>query len=115
MQEGLLTQDSAATILRVIESERGMSRTVNDGAVSDEEESGPAAPAHVSLKMTKEELKVELDRRITLLQEGAVDGLGTDQWRVYCHIIETLTGGERYLRLLVQASAGTGNSLSVLT
>ena len=113
-EEGLLPEESAATIMRVIESERGMSRTLNDGAVSDDEESGPAAPAHTSLKMTKEELQVELDRRTALLREGAVDGLGTDQWRVYCHIIETLTGGERYLRLLVQASAGTGKSLSGL-
>ena len=113
VNEGLLTEESAATIMRVIESERGMSRTINDGVESDKE-TGPAAPAHTSLKMTKEELQVELDRRIALLQEGAVDGLGTDQWRVYCHIIETLTGGERYLRLLVQASAGTGKSLSGL-
>ena len=110
----LLSEESAATIMRVIESERGMSRTINDGAVSDDEESGPAAPAHTSLKMTKDELQVELDRRIALLQEGAVDGLGTDQWRVFCHIIEVLTSGERYLRLLVQASAGTGGSLSGL-
>ena len=111
--EGLLTQESAATIMRVIESERGMSRTINDGVESDEE-TGPAAPAHTSLKMTKEELKVELDRRTALLREGAVEGLGTDQWRVFCHIIEVLTSGERYLRLLVQASAGTGGSLSGL-
>ena len=113
--EGLLTEESAATIMRVIESERGMSRTINDGAVSDDEESGPAAPAHTSLKMTKEELQVELDRRTALLQEGAVDGLGTDQWRVFCHIIEVLTSGDRYLRLLVQASAGTGKSFLLST
>ena len=112
VQEGLLSDESAATIMRVIESERGMSRTINDGVESDDEESGPAAPAHTSLKMTKDELQVELDRRIALLQEGAVDGLGTDQWRVFCHIIEVLTSGERYLRLLVQASAGTGDRLS---
>ena len=62
--------------------------------------------------MKKDELQVELDRRIALLQEGPVDGLGTDQWRVFCHIIEVLTSGDRYLRLLVQASAGTGNSLT---
>ena len=91
-----------------------MSRTINDGAVSDDEESGPAAPAHTSLKMTKEELKVELDRRTALLQEGAVEGLDTDQWRVFCYIVEVLTSGNRYLRLLVQASAGTGKSLSGL-
>ena len=114
IDKGLLTPESAVTIMRVIESERGMSRTINDGVESDDEESGPAAPAHTSLKMTKEELKVELDRRTALLQEGAVDGLGTDQWRVFCYIIEVLTSGDRYLRLLMQASAGTGKSLSGL-
>ena len=108
----LLSEESAATILRVIESERRMSKTINDGVESDDEEPGPAAPAHGSRRMTKEELRTELDRRTALLQEGAVEGLDTDQWRVYCHIINTLTGGERYLRLLVQASAGTGDSLS---
>jgi len=113
--EGLLNEESAATIMRVLESERGMSRTINDGAVSDDEESGPAAPAHVSMRMTKEELKVELDRRTALLREGAVEGLDTDQWRVFCHIIEVLTSGERYLRLLVQASAGTGKSFLLST
>ena len=113
VNEGLLTEESAATIMRVIESERGMSRTINDGVVSDEE-TGPAAPAHTSLKMTKEELQVELDRRTALLQEGAVEGLDTDQWRVFCYIKNVLTSGNRYLRLLVQASAGTGKSLSGL-
>ena len=89
-----------------------MSTTVNDMIDSDDEEPGPAAPAHVSRRMTKEEMRTELDRRTALLQEGAVEGLDTDQWRVFCHIIEVLTGGERYLRLLVQASAGTGDRLS---
>ena len=92
-----------------------MSRTINDGVESDDEESGPAAPAHTSLKMTKEELKVELDRRTALLQEGAVEGLDTDQWRVFCYIVEVLTSGNRYLRLLVQASAGTGKSFLLST
>ena len=58
VQEGLLSDESAATIMRVIESERGMSRTINDGVESDDEEPGPAAPAHTSLKMTKEELRL---------------------------------------------------------
>ena len=39
----------------------------------------------------------------------------TDQWRVFSHIIDVLAGGERYLRLLVQASAGTGKSFLLST
>ena len=79
VEEGLLTEESAATIMRVIESERGMSTTINEGVVSDDDESGPAAPAHASRRMTKEELRAELDRRMGLLQEWAVEGI-TDQW-----------------------------------
>ena len=33
----------------------------------------------------------------------------TDQWRVYHHVVESISEG-RYLRLMVQASAGTGKS-----
>ena len=38
----------------------------------------------------------------------------TDQWRVYTHIVESITAGTP-LRLLVQASAGTGKSFLLTT
>ena len=60
------------------------------------------------------EMKTELEKRMALLQEGAVEGI-TDQWRVFSHIAEVLTSGDRYLRLLVQASAGTGKSFLLST
>ena len=78
IEEGLLTAESAALIMRVIESERGMSRTVNDG-VEDADESAAAAPARTSLRMTKAETKDELEKRTGQLQEGLVEGV-TDQW-----------------------------------
>ena len=47
------------------------------------------------------------------MQAGAPDGGVTDQWRVYQHVIQQLQTGSP-LRLMVQASAGTGNSAAFL-
>ena len=77
--KGLLTAESAALIMRVIESERVMSRTINDGEDEDVDEPA-AAPARTSLRMTKAEMKEELDKRMGQLQEGLVEGI-TDQWQ----------------------------------
>ena len=78
VEEGILTAESAALIMRVIESERGMSRTINDGEDEDVDEPA-AAPARTSLRMTRAEMKEELDKRMGQLQEGLVEGI-TDQW-----------------------------------
>ena len=51
----------------------------------------------------------ELEDREEKLRSGAPDGAETDQWRVYKFIIERLAS-EQPLRLMVQASAGTGKS-----
>ena len=79
VEEGILTAESAALIMRVIESERGMSRTINDGEEEDADEPA-AAPARTSLRMTRAEMKEELDKRMGQLQEGLVEGI-TDQWQ----------------------------------
>ena len=79
VEEGILTAESAALIMRVIESERGMSRTINDGEDEDVDEPA-AAPARTSLRMTRAEMKEELDKRMGQLQEGLVEGI-TDQWQ----------------------------------
>ena len=92
-------------MVRVIEQERGTTRTANDAAG----EAGDAASgARVSTRLSPAELAEELERREALLQQGGVDGEETDQWRVYTHIVGKLHAGE-YLRLMVQASAGTGS------
>ena len=114
VEKSVLTEEAAAVIMRVIESERGLSRTINVGAGEDEEAPADAPVAHTSLRLTMAEMKAELEKRMGLLQEGAVEGI-TDQWRVFSYIIEVLTGGERYLRLFVQASAGTGKSFLLST
>ena len=49
-----------------------------------------------------------LEKRIEMMKQGpAEDGGVTDQFRVFSHIIEKLQGDEP-LRLMIQASAGTG-------
>ena len=61
----------------------------------------------ISHKMTPEELKELLKDREEKLQ-NSTDGGITDQWRVYTEIVGKIQAGE-WLRMMVQASAGTGN------
>ena len=63
--------------------------------------------------MSPAELVAELERRETCLRTGGDDGV-TDQWRVYCHIVSAIQSGN-CLRLMVQASAGTGKSFLLTT
>ena len=46
---------------------------------------------------------------------GSPDGQLTDQWRVYSEIIQALSSTDRRLRMMVQASAGTGKSFLLTT
>ena len=62
--------------------------------------------ARLSDKMNEELLQKELDKRIALMREGGPDGGVTDQARVFDHIVEQFEQG-KYMRLMVQASAGT--------
>ena len=57
------------------------------------------------LCQTLAEMEKELEKREALMKAGG-EGV-TDQWRVYNHIIDSIRLGEP-LRLMVQASAGTG-------
>ena len=44
------------------------------------------------------------------MKSGGEEGVETDQYRVFKFIIEQLEHGEKPLRLMIQASAGTGKS-----
>ena len=48
------------------------------------------------------------------MQAGGPEGCITDQWRVYQHIVSQLQTGPP-IRLMVQASAGTGKSYLLST
>ena len=56
---------------------------------------------------------MELGLREKNMQSGAPEGGITDQWRVYQHVIAQLQSGPP-LRLMVQASAGTGRLAAFL-
>ena len=112
---GLLTVECGAAIVRVIEQERGVGRMANEVPPEDAGEAAAGAPrACNSSRLSPAELAAELKRREDLMMAGAEDGSETDQWRVYAHIIGAIAAGE-YLRLMVQASAGTGKSFLLTT
>ena len=83
-------------------------RTINE--ISDDE--APTQRETMSTRLSQAELVAELHRREELLKAGN-SGV-TDQWRVYTHIVNSLRLGSP-LRLMVQASAGTGKSFLLTT
>ena len=64
-------------------------------------------------RMTLEQMKIELEDRESKMKYSSTKK-ETDQWRVYQHIVSSIERGE-YLRLMVQASAGTGKSFLLTT
>ena len=110
VQHGHITAQMADSIMRVIEDERGANRLANDVDVGDgaPDPTNAAEEQRTVVRMNREQLAAELKDRETKLQAGAPDGQETDQWRVYQYIIAELSS-DRPLRLMVQASAGTGD------
>ena len=108
VQKELITSEMANRIIRIVEQERGTETYAND--VGEEAEPQPGG---VSAKLTPQQMKDELAKREVMMQVGGADG-ETDQWRLYKHITEKLTKNEP-LRLMVQASAGTGKSFLLTT
>ena len=95
-------------MLSAIRSERGTSGATNDAVGDDENDNVPSAPRHLS----GNELQPLLEKRVSQMREGGGDASPTDQYRVYMHIIGQFQSGEP-LRLMIQASAGTGKSYSL--
>ena len=100
---GLLAPAKADTLIQILEAERSVFRMANEDAED-------TTPPQLSFKMTGAQLAQELVERENKMQAGSVGGGITDQWRVYQIIVGALCRGE-YLRLMVQASAGTGHTL----
>ncbi len=109
MGAGRLTYEKAHSIMQVIEQERDHLRTSNElGSDGEEVEQRE----HVSSRLSPAELAAELERREKLMQASSTEI--ADQWRVYTHIVHSLRAGAP-LRLMVQASAGTGKSFLLTT
>jgi len=103
VSNGGFTIGMARSVLRTIEDERGKHRIANEAQGGlDGEDNG-----RVSERLRIEEMQAELDKRVAMMEAGAGGAGITDQARVYAYIIEQLEKGE-WLRLMVQASAGTG-------
>ena len=113
VDQGLIRQDMAERVIRVIESERGDSFYVND--VPADAQAAAGGGDSLSTRLSPEQMRALLERRVEMMKQGHV-GNGaavTDQYRVYSEIVARLEQG-RPLRLMVQASAGTG-TLALLT
>ena len=107
MSAGLLSLEEAEMSVKVIEGERGKETLINEPG-----EAGAEAPTDgrgkISERLTREEMQEELDKRVEMMRTGnGGDGV-PDQYRVYQFIISELEKGSKFLRLMVQASAGTG-------
>ena len=105
VESGLINEELAERVVRVIEPERGDATYIND--VQPGQTEGAAASSTLTTRLSPEQLKELLDKRVEMMKQGATSDGVTDQYRVYSHIIDRLQG-DQPLRLLVQASAGTG-------
>ena len=100
---GLMKREQAHRMVKAIEEERILERVANGTADGEEDAEGDESGAY-----SQEELKKLLAVREENMRSGAGDGV-PDQYRVYTDITGAIERGE-YLRMLVQASAGTGKS-----
>ncbi len=126
-----MTVPMAEAIVRTIEDERGKRRLANEAAGGEASASG--ARGRISDRLTLDDIKAELDdnlaspawlacvglaartrtcalckdKRVEMMRSGVAEGCTSDQARVYEFIVNKLESGE-FLRLMAQASAGTG-------
>jgi hypothetical protein len=105
-----LTAEQAAAIIRVIEQERNYTSTANDGVAGDAAAASTTGCSHKLTQAQLNDLLTDREAKMRASQHGGV----TDQWRVYQHITDCIARG-KWLRLMVQASAGTGKSFLLAT
>jgi hypothetical protein len=110
--EGLLTIDEADLIIQTIEAERSKQRMSND--VGGEDQPDSKARGRLSERLTQKEMNNLLTERIEMMKKTD-DGSVSDQYRVYQYITGELEKGTKFLRIMVQASAGTGKSFLLTT
>jgi hypothetical protein len=114
VEAGLLRPDDANAVVRAIEQERGVARTLNEvGGGGGGTEDAAAPGKRNSSRLSPQELVALLAEREANLRTSDFEGV-TDQWRVYSEIVDALSTGRR-LRMIVQASAGTGKSYMMTT
>ncbi len=101
---GHLAAEDKPGYAEVFEQMQGVLRERN--VYADPGRASAAATDAENAPMTPRELQAELESREVLLQRlRERGGVMTDQWRVYQEIITAIQNG-KYLRMIVQASAG---------
>ena len=106
---GLIPDRMAQVMVRTIEAERGGEALANEHLGSDVEAEDGGADGRPLAKLNARQLAELLAKREQQMRDGGPEGEMTDQWRVYSEIVHALPT-ERRLRMMVQASAGTGKS-----
>ena len=101
----LIDKETAERSLKCIRLERGTTAYLNDA--TDQAENGTTT---ASTKLSPQELKKLLDERVEMMKAGKGGEGVRDQYRVYRDIIQSIETNT-YLRMMVQASAGTGKVL----
>jgi len=108
--EGLLTIDQAQLSIQTIEQERSKQRMTNEFGEDTEDQK---SRGRLSEKLTIKEMEDLLHERIEMMKECDV-GV-SDQYRVFQYITNEIEKGTQFLRVMVQASAGTGKSFLLTT
>ena len=113
VESGLINEELAERVVRVIESERGDATYINDVRPGDQPDAA-ATSSTLTTRLSPEQMKALLGQRVEMMKQGGTADGVTDQYRCFRHIIEKLQG-DQPLRLMVQASAGTGKSFLLTT
>ena len=111
MDASLCDHNAAQVMVRTIEAERGGENIFNErhGVAEGEGGAGEEDDRPIATKLNKRQLAELLEERERQMRQGSTDGEPTDQWRVYSEIVQALQS-DRRLRMMIQASAGTGKS-----
>ena len=106
---GHILEQDGARLMTVIEAERSLERITNPEA---QEAGGAGAASSITNRLNAQQLAALLKEREANMKKNRQGEHGVpDQWRVYQEIIAALAAGPRRpLRMMVQASAGTGKS-----
>ena len=119
---GHLSTEEAKQVIRTIEKERGVEREVNANASGDfdGEDADRVATETVSGNLSMAALREMLADRESKMKIGRIADDGsqavgeTDQWRVYNKVVSAIKN-KQFLRLMIQASAGTGKTFLLTT
>ena len=104
--------------MRTIEQERGVMTEANAHAqasctADDQTEADGASGTNGVGRVSRSDLEAILKDREVKMKTGAGISGETDQWAVYTKIRDAIASNRR-LRLMVQASAGTGDSRTTM-